>query len=305
MRRSLPLLVLLLATAAACSQGEQDPSPPRSDRSSDVSNSTTEVAEDSQFAGGESTRETGPGIDTTAAPDVAFDYRYGFRLESDRIAEVQDQHQQLCERYTLARCRITGMTYRTVSEDDVQATMSFSVDPAIARQFGRDAVQRVNAAEGTVTESEITGTDVGTQIRSTGRSLAQLEADLARIETRLQGMTAASAEKSQLNYEAAQLRAQIRALRESNEANQESLATTPILFRYGSGAYAPGEARQPSLTETARDSGEDALYGLTLLLRVLIMLAPWALVAGLAWFLIRLIRRRLFPALPEAGGESA
>lgn len=302
MRRSLPLLVLLLATAAACGQVENDTSPPRSDRTSDVSNAT---AEDSSMAGGEATRETGPGIDTTVAPDVAFDYRYGFRLAADRIAEVQDQHQQLCERYTLARCRITGMTYRTISEDDVQATLAFAVDPAIARQFGRDAVQRVNAAEGTVTESEITGTDVGTSIRSTGRSLAQLEAELARIETRLRAMSASSAQKSQLDYEAGQLRAQIRTLREANETNQESLATTPILFRYGSGLYAPGEAGQPTLAETARESGEDAMYGFSLLLRVLIMLAPWALAAGLVWFLIRLIRRRLFPATPATEPDGA
>ena len=304
MRRSLPLLVLLLATAAACGQVENDTSPPRSDRTSDPSNAT-EAAQDAALADGEATRETGPGIDTIVAPDVAFDYRYGFRLAADRIAEVQDQHQQLCERYTLARCRITGMSYRTVNEDDVQATLAFAVDPAIARQFGRDAVQRVNAADGTVTESEITGTDVGTSIRSTGRSLAQLEAELARIETRLRGMSPDSAQKSQLDYEAGQLRAQIRELREANETNQESLATTPILFRYGSGAYAPGEAEQPTLTETARESGEDALYGLTLLLRVLIVLLPWALAAGLVWFFVRLIRRRLFPAAPAAGPEGA
>ena len=300
MPRSLPLLVLLLATAAACGQVENDTPQPRSDRTSDISNAT---AEDASIADGEATRETGPGIDTTVAPDVAFDYRYGFRLASDRIAEVQDQHQQLCERYTLARCRITGMTYRTVNEDDVQATLAFAVDPAIARQFGRDAVQRVNAAEGTVTESEISGTDVGTTIRSTGYSLAQLEAELARIETRLRGMSPDSAQKSDLDRQAGELRARIRELRESNEANQQSLATTPILFRYGSGAYAPGEAEQPSLTATARESGEDALYGLTLLLRVLIVLAPWALAAGLVWFLIRLLRRRLFPPVPAATTE--
>ena len=45
----------------------------------------------------------------TAAPGVAFNYRYAFRLAAPRIAEVQEQHAQMCERLTVARCRITGM----------------------------------------------------------------------------------------------------------------------------------------------------------------------------------------------------
>jgi Domain of unknown function (DUF4349) len=298
-RRSLPLLVLLLASAA-CGQLEQGSSPPRSERSS----ASNEAMADTGDMAGEATRESGPGIDPTVAPDVAFDYRYGFRLAAGRIAEVQDQHQQLCERYTLARCRITGMSYRTVNEDDVEATLAFAVDPAIARQFGRDAVQRVNDAEGTVTESEISGTDVGTTIRGTGRSIAQLEAELARIETRLAAMGPNSALKSDLDRQAGELRAEIRRLREANEANQETLATTPILFRYGSGAYAPGEAEQPSLAQTAEETGEDALYGLTMLLRMLIILSPWLLAAGLIVWLVRLIRRRMFPAVPAAAGEA-
>ena len=35
-----------------------------------------------------------PGIGVTAAPGVAFNYRYGFRLPAERVGEVQEQHAQ-------------------------------------------------------------------------------------------------------------------------------------------------------------------------------------------------------------------
>lgn len=287
MRRAIPFFVLLLATTA-CGSSDQGGGP----GSSPSNRATGDAAAEASVASGQSDRETGPDIGTTAAPDVVFNYRYGFRLAADRIATVQDQHQELCERLTLARCRITGMNYRAESAEDVEAMMSFAVDPAAARLFSREAVQRVTAADGRVADSEIEGIDVGTSLRATGRTRADLEAELARIETRLNGIDPVSAAKTDLEERAAQLRTQIRSLRETGEAQQQSLATTPIVFNYGSGRFAPGPAETPSLAQTTQETGEDALYALALLLRVLIVLSPW-LVAGLiGWWAVARIRRR-------------
>jgi hypothetical protein len=301
-RRSLPFLVLLLASVAACGQGGQsNSSTSTSSPSGDTANSAADVAQMSESGEGapparpgidRPSREGGPNIGTTAAPDVAFNYRYGFRLAADRIAGVQNEHQQLCEHYTLARCRITGMTYRAVTEDDVEATMTFALDPALAREFGQEAVQRVSSAEGSVTESEIDGNDVGSAIRASGRTLADLQSDLERIETRLAALDRGSRMKSDLEAEAAQIREQIRAIRESRNAQAETLATTPVIFRYGSGTFAPGVDQGPTLSEAAQETGQSALYGLYILLRILIILSPWAVGAALIWGAIRLVRRR-------------
>src|SRR4051812_2612282 len=53
-----------------------------------------------------------PDIAPRAAPGVAFNYRYAFRLPPKRIAQVQEEHAQACEKLGVARCRITGMLYR-------------------------------------------------------------------------------------------------------------------------------------------------------------------------------------------------
>lgn len=289
MRRALPFLVLLLATTACGGMPDSgsDPGATLSDRDAEAS----VEARDAAFADS----EAGPDIGPATAPDVAFSYRYGFRLGADRIATVQGQHQEICERLTLARCRITGMSYRADNDRDVEAMLAFAVDPAAASAFSREAVQRVTAAEGAIAESRITGEDAGTPLRASQRGRADLEADLARIETRLRGLDPMSAEKGGLEAQAARLRTEIRALREAGDARQASLATTPVLFRYGAGRYAPGPAPTPTLAETARDSGETALAGLLLLLRLIIIAAPWAL-AGLAgWWIVRRLRRHLPP----------
>jgi hypothetical protein len=313
-RRSLPLFVLLLAGVAACGQGNQGPPP--SSRSDQMANATADAApaqfEASEVQGiapqapGAASRRTaaGPNVGPSAAPGVAFNYRYAFRLAAPRIAEVQEQHAQMCERLTVARCRITGMYYRVVNDRDIEALLAFKLDPSIARLFGRQGVEAVVRAEGMLTESEITGTDVGTAIRAAGRSLADLEADLARIQGRL-GQRIAAGERETLEYEAQQLRQQIRGLRETRSEQQESLATTPMVFRYGSGTLVPGFAQRPTLKQALDRAAENFLDGATMLLILVITLLPWALAIALIWAIVRFVRRRWFPKKEAAAPPAA
>jgi len=297
MRRSLPLFALLLAGAAACGQSGQRPPPPQSEQ---MSNAAADVAAPEGVVAPAESRApasraaAGPDVGPTAAPGVAFNYRYAFRLAAPRISEVQEQHAQMCERLTVARCRITGMHYRVVNDRDIEAMLAFKLDPSLARAFGRQGVEAVVRAEGMLTESEITGTDVGTSIRAAGRSLADLQADLARIEARL-GQRIPSGERESLEYEAQQLRAQIRALRETRSEQQESLATTPMVFRYGSGDLVPGLAQRPTLKQALQRAADNFLDGATMLLILVISLLPWALALALIWAIVRTVRRRWFP----------
>ncbi|MFN3389797.1 MAG: hypothetical protein ACK40O_12800, partial [Allosphingosinicella sp.] len=58
-----------------------------------------------------------PGVSPTAAPGVAFNYRYAFRLPARAIGPVQEQHAAACEKLGTDRCRITGMRY-TMSDEE-------------------------------------------------------------------------------------------------------------------------------------------------------------------------------------------
>ncbi len=100
-----------------------------------------------------------PDVALTAAPGVAFTYRYAFRLPFDRVAAAQEAHAQACERLGIARCRITGMQYRVLGEKRTEGMLSFRLAPDIARRFGKAAEGEVRTAGGALVDAEITGTD--------------------------------------------------------------------------------------------------------------------------------------------------
>jgi len=309
-RRSVPFLVLLLATTASCGQGDRDGPPqnaPADLKTYDVQAedaaapvqvpAARAVAPDPRAA-------AGPDIGPTAAPGVAFNYRYAFRLAAPRIAEVQEQHAQLCERLTVARCRITGLRYRVVNDRDIEAMLALKLDPTVARHFGRAGVEAVTRAEGMLIESEISGQDVGIDIRRATRSIAQLNEELRRIEARLAGRISAD-ERARLDYEAQQLREAIRAAEAGREAQQESLATTPMVFNYGSGELVPGFADRPTFAKAWDQAWGNVKEGLLAFFVVLVTLAPWLLLGLLGWWATLRIRRRWFAKTPAATGEES
>jgi hypothetical protein len=295
MRRLLPLLPLVVI-AASCSRPE--PSQQREDlKTYDVDEAAPASAPPPPAERAATDANAGPNVSPTAAPGVAFNYRYAFRLAAERIAPLQEQHARTCEQLGITRCRITGMRYRVVNDRDIQASLSFKLEPGIARRFGQAGVEAVTRAEGMMVDAEITGTDVGTGIRTAGRNIAEMEEELRRIEGQLARGGQAEGQKSQLEYDAQQLRQSIRAARASRDEQQETLATTPVTFDYGSGDVAPGFRSRPSFRRTLDQAVDNFLDGVSVLFIVLVTLLPWVLLALLVWWLIRLIRRRIGPAL--------
>jgi hypothetical protein len=250
-------------------------------------------------------RSAGPNVNPTAAPGVAFNYSYAFRLEAERIAAVQERHASACEQLGTNRCRITGMLYRVRGETDIEARLEFKLDPAIARAFGRQGVGVVTENQGMLVESQITGTDVGTRIRQAGRGIAELEADLARIEQRLAGQLG-RAERERLDFEAQQLRQSIRAARANRDDAEETLATTPMSFVYGSGNLVPGFDTRRPVRDALEQAGGNFIDGVAVLFVIVITLLPWAIAALLGWLAFRRVQRwRARRAFTPAGGVDA
>ncbi len=155
------------------------------------------VAENSSPAAEAATTadEATPDVGLAAAPGVAFDYSYAFRLEDDRIAKVQSEHAEACEILGTARCRIVDVKYQMVRENEVEAQTQFKLDPGIARKFGADALASVEKAEGVLADATINGEDVGTEIEQSQQRSAGASAEIERLEARLRhaGSTRANA----------------------------------------------------------------------------------------------------------------
>jgi hypothetical protein len=234
----------------------------------------------------------GPNVAPTAAPGVAFSYRYGFRLPGARIAAVQEQHAQRCERLGVARCRITGMLYRVQDGGAVEARLELRLAPDLARAFGRSATDAVVGAQGMLAESEISGTDAGAAIVDAGRRLAELNAELARIEARLRTAGTSPGMRDTIEFQAQAVRDQIAALRDGRTAQQTMLAATPMQLLYQATAAAPESAAPATPAEALRRATGNFLGATNILLVILATLLPWALAAMAGWALIRALRRR-------------
>ena len=175
-----------------------------------------------------------PSIGVTAAPGVAFAYHYGFRLPAERIAAAQEVHAQACEKLGVARCRITGMRYRLLGEDNVEAQLVFKLDPAIARAFGKQGIDAVKSASGTLVDAEITGTDAGAAIDRLATEGARASEERQRLDAEL-AKAKTVAERAELQSQRAQADQRVTAAADASAEQRDSLANTPMTFDYDSG----------------------------------------------------------------------
>lgn len=234
----------------------------------------------------------GPNISVTAAPGVAFNYRYAYRLPNARISVAQEAHASMCEKLGIARCRITGMRYSLVNERDVSASLELKLDPAIARQFGKDATKVVTDAEGMLVDQQISGVDAGSAIDRANRSRAELQDELERVNRELARPGLSSVVRDRLLSEAASLRQQISALGEQKKADEESLAKTPMAFYYGSGKAIPGFDEPQPLSDAFDRAGYNFLSAIGFLIIAIATLLPWLLLIAASVWVVRYSRLR-------------
>ena len=234
--------------------------------------------------------EMSPDISPTNAPGVAFNYRYAFRLAAGKIGETQERHAQACEKLGIDRCRITGMRFRLIDGHDIEAMLAFKLEPTLARQFGKEGIAAVTQAEGMLIDSEISGENVGSQIGAAQKAEARLRDERARIETKLAQKGLPAAERARLDEQLAELARDTEASKAGRDEKAESLATTPMVFTYGSGEILPGfDARSP--IRNALGTAADTMMGVIAFLIVLLgAVIPVAVLGGVIWLVWRPLR---------------
>jgi hypothetical protein len=236
-----------------------------------------------------------PGINITAAPGVAFAYRYAFRLPPKNIATAQEGHASACEKLGVARCRITGMRYQLIGENDIRAMLAFKLDPTLARAFGKEGIAAIEKADGKLIDAEITGTDAGAEIAQLSTGKARANDELARIDKQLARGDLPASERAELQRQRAELVATIAAASTNVAEQRASLATTPMTFDYESGAGIRGFDASAPLTSALDTFLSSAQTTLAFVLGFIAIFGPPALAA----LILLLLWRRLRPLLPE------
>ena len=284
MRKAVGLFLLL--SASACGEGG-DNEYKRQSQDLKTFDTTESTSADAVGRAPDGTPQP-PNVGPTAAPGVAFDYRYAFRLPARRVGEVQEQHARACEKLGIENCRITEMNYQLVGKDDVEGHLAFKLRPELARKFGLDGTEAVTRAEGLLTAMQISGEDVGSEIEQGQRSQAELEEELRRIEQQLARPGLAARERAELQTQAQSLRASLRGGQQAQTARRARLATTPMVFRYEAGET------DRTFNASLRRGFDAFLSSLGAVLVALVYLLPWALAALLGFLAWRWLRRRLF-----------
>ncbi|TPG54916.1 hypothetical protein EAH76_09990 [Sphingomonas glacialis] len=223
---------------------------------------------------------------------MAFAYRYAFRMPAAKIAQAQEAHAQACEKLGPARCRITGMRYRLLGENNVEAMLAFKLDPGLARGFGRDAIASVTAESGKLVDAEISGTDAGAAIKQLETDAARLDEQRKRNAALLDNPKLKADQRSELSTRQAELDQTAAATRDSKAAQQESLAVTLMVFDYGAGPAVRGFDPSAPLTSAANTAIGSAQFTLALLLGGLALFGPPGLVAIVVVLLWRRWRPR-------------
>ena len=195
-------------------------------------------------------------------------------MPSEAIAKAQEVHAQACEKLGLTRCRITGMRYRLLGENNVEAMLAFKLDPALARGFGKDGIASAVAAEGKLVDAEITGTDAGAAIKRLDVQRARNDDELRRLDGLLANPRLLRSEREELQRQRAALVQSNTAAADDTADQQESLATTPMVFDYGSGPAVRGFDPSAPLKSAADTAVASVQITLAVLLGALALLGP-------------------------------
>jgi hypothetical protein len=283
MRKAI-CLSLLLATAA-CGQARNDEAGPSTDSNMTTFDASEEAAPTAADASSARAPRP-PGVAPTAAPGVAFNYRYAFRLPAENIGRVQEEHAQACEKLGVERCRIMAMTYNDEGDRRIDAQLAFKLDPTLARTFGRDGIAAVAKAQGELVRAAITGTDVGSEIAAAARGQAQQADEIRRIEAQLNRPGLSSSERVELQQQLQSLRESVRSGQAEQTGRRQQLASTPVVFDYRAGKTGT------RLERAVADAGDNFAFAATTLLILLVTLLPWIVALLLIWLAARWVARR-------------
>ena len=274
MIRCLASVIIVASLLAGCSKQDE--------RAKDVAKNPA-VTPRYETADG----RTPPAIDPTAAPGVAFAYKYAFNLPDVKISAVQEAHAARCEALGVGRCRITGLRYSVDDDDRVDASLDVKLSPDIARAFGKESTGDVVKAGGRLSQTEFTGEDTIPVTAAANSNKADAERQIADIERRIAAKATGDRERTQLQLQLADLHQQRSEARTVIAGQGALLASTPMTFTYlGKGGITGFRGENP-LFEAGKSFVASMVAMISIVLQFLAWVLPWALLLALLVILFR------------------
>jgi hypothetical protein len=237
-----------------------------------------------------------PKIAPGVAPGVAFNFDFSFVLPAKSLSSVQQKHAEACAALGPSKCRVTGITFEQVEQDEARGRTDFLLAPDLAYRFGNEGIAAVEKASGKLATAQVNGRDAGGEITLSQTDSAAIEAETKRLESRLAAKGLTSDERVELQRQLAAQKEKLRTNAQDRKALESSIATTPVAFTYASEGLMDGGNTFGKAAGASWSSATTMLSMVTLLAGVAL---PWVLLIGLIVLLfrspdLRRMLRRLF-----------
>ena len=227
----------------------------------------------------------------TAAPKIAYVYSYGFRVERDAIAPLQERHADMCANLGPLTCQVRSMSQSGADDDYGYGELELSVAADKARDFGRKLAGAVEAEGGEQVSSTIEGEDLSKQIVDTEARLRSREVLRDRLMEVLRTRKGSVQELVEAERGVAQVNEEIDQARSWLQEMRGRVAYSRITVTYQSQGAGPGGFVEPirrAVSSIGPVAG-NVIGGLILLLTIF---APLGLIGYGLWRLFRWLRRR-------------
>jgi hypothetical protein len=247
----------------------------------------------------------GPSFVQTAEPGesaagTALEYHYSFLLDDDRIAAAQERHASNCEALGRERCRIVGLRYSVDENDRVSAMLKVTLEPSIARRFGKAISTDVTNANGKLVTSEFTGEDVGTSLGQSEQRQKALTSRIADLQQRLAAAPAGGNERAELQRQLTESQKELETEKSTASASEHRLTSTPMTFDYYGQGGLPGFGKTNPFADAAKLAAHSFVTMVRGLLNVIAVILPWAVL-----LLLVLLVWRSRPMVPVRRWASA
>jgi hypothetical protein len=223
-----------------------------------------------------------------AAPEIAYTYSFGYRVDAPDVPQLQRRHVAMCDRLGPARCRIVSMTRDSGDGQFVQAALSLLVDARIARAFGDRLDAAVAGAGGAVSARGIQAEDLSKQIVDNEARVRGKQALAERLLALLQNRQGKVGELVEAERAYASAQEELDSARSWLAEMRGRVAMSKLEISYASESPQGSGWWQPIRSSIA-EAGQVFGSSIAALITLLLALLPWVLAAaGLIWLLRRL-----------------
>lgn len=232
-------------------------------------------------------------------PQIAYVYDYGFRIASDTIPVLQQQHADMCEKMGPRQCQILSMSQSGGEGDYAYGELRLAVAADKARSFGTQLGQAAEGAGGEQVNASISGEDLSKKIVDTEARLRARTVLRDRLMEVLQSRRGTVAELVEAERGVAQVNEEIDQARSWLAEMKGRVAFSRVNVSYQSGTPTGGGFMEPIRTAFGSIG---SILGM--LIAALIVIATIVIPLGLlAWLGLRL--RRMWQARKTDTGTPA